>query len=67
METELFVRVILCVILCVLAFNAAVKYKINVSVQTYSVSQVWVNNVLVFSESPNKAHWAIPFNIAGMT
>lgn len=42
METELYV----CVVLCVLVFNVAVKYQINVSVQIYSVSQVWVNNVL---------------------
>lgn len=42
METELCV----CVILCVLVFNAAVKYQTNVSVQTYSVIQVWVNNAL---------------------
>lgn len=42
METELSVYVVL----CILVFNVAVKYQINVSVQTYSVSQVWVNNVL---------------------
>lgn len=66
METELCVCV--CVILCALVFNGAVKYKINVSVQTYSVSQVWVNNVLsLFLSLLIKHIEPFLFNIAAMT